>query len=314
MKVLTYKDVTKIQTRQIKAMGTTIDLLLPNGKSEEIFALMEKRIRDYEKRYSANDPSSELGEVNRNAGKNSVQVNKELYDLIKLGKKHSLEKGSHLNIAIGPLVQTWRIGFKDAKVPDEKEIKEVMALTDVTQIKLDDLTHSVFLLQKGMKIDLGSLAKGYIADLLVAELKALQVPFGLINLGGNILTFGESVHEDHLWRIGIQDPLQSRNHLKGLIQVKNKSVVTSGIYERTLTVGQHVYHHIFDPLTGYPVETPMASLTIVSDTSVAGEIWTTRLFGAENVIETVNQVSHIECLVILKNGQEFFSKNMPRYL
>lgn len=311
------KDVnTMVKSRQVRAMGTVIDILLPDETPEELMALAETRLHEYEYIFSANDASSELMKVNLNAEIKPVTVRPELFHLIKLGLSHSLSNHSRLNIAIGPLVQTWRIGFSDAKVPSQVEIQQQLALVDPKQVVLDEVQRTVFLTKAGMKLDLGSLAKGYIADLIVAELQQRGVQSGLLNLGGNILTFGASSHADGLWRIGIRDPSGGEADWKRLLKIRSQSVVTSGIYERTLQTANRSYHHIFDPLTGYPAETEVASLTIVSEKSVTGEIWTTRLFGypPAEILRQVNTLPEIEALILLKDGTEFLSMGLKKYL
>lgn len=304
------------KTRQIRAMGTVIDLMLLGDISEALMDLCVFRLREYEHRFSANDPTSELMAINLNAGIQPVIVQPELFQLIKLGREHSLVEKSLLNIAIGPLVQTWRIGFDDARVPDKSEISHALSLQSPQNIVLNEERQTVYLTTPEMKLDLGSLAKGYIADLLVAELKRRGVRAGILNLGGNVLTFGASKREDTLWRIGIRDPNGDTNSMKRVLKLKDKSVVTSGIYERTLQIAGQRYHHIFDPATGYPMETDLASLTILSNDSVTGELWTTRLFGlpVEDILREVNAFSDIEALILLKDGTEFLSSGMSAYL
>lgn len=294
-------------------MGTVIQLYLEHEFPEEIMAELIQRLKRYERRFSANDPDSELMAINKNAGIQAVSVHPELYKLIKIGKYHSCASDSHLNIAIGPLVQTWRIGFHDAKVPSADEIDNLLNKTNPEKIILDDVTHSVYLEEKGMFIDLGALAKGFIADLLVDYLKSVNVQTALINLGGNIFGLGPAIHhvKKH-WKIGVQDPVLPRNHFVTVLQIVNESVVTSGIYERLLKYKGKTYHHILDPQTGYPISTDVASLTIRSKKSVEGEIWTTRLYGkmAEEIINYINQLDGIEGLVITKDKKILHSNHM----
>src|SRR5699024_7226264 len=127
--------------------------------------------RIYEHRFSANDPTSELRVLTTNAGRQWTAVNSELFELIALGKAYSLLPNNNLNIALGPLVQQWRIGFSDAHVPDEMTIKNALTLTDPHKIELDQQHQMVYLAVAGMTLDLGSLAKGYIADLLADYLR-----------------------------------------------------------------------------------------------------------------------------------------------
>lgn len=305
-------------SKTVRMMGTTIDLTVTAAHQPgEIIDGLIERLEKYNLRFSANDETSELSAVNKLAGIKPIVVHKELFRLIQIGKRHSLAKGSLLNIAIGPLVKLWRIGFHDARVPSKAEINERLPLTNPEDIELDEAKQAVYLKTPGMEIDLGALAKGYIADRLLDYLKVAGAQSALLNLGGNVVTFGPQLQRaDSLWRIGIQNPKEPRGDLQVVLKVPEKSVVTSGIYERQLKKDDQVFHHIFDSLTGYPVETDIASLTIVSDLSVDGEIWTTRLFGQakEKIIEKVNELSAIEALVITKSGDLFWSNGLDAYL
>lgn len=300
------------KTQTIHLMGTVIDLMVDSPNAEEVLYNLVKRLKIYEHRFSANDNSSELMAVNLASGKHPVKVHPELFQLIQYGKQESLAPHSYLNIAIGPLVQTWRIGFSNAKVPEKKVIDHCLTLIDPNQITLNPETQEVYLEKPGMLLDLGALAKGYIADLLVDYLKKEKVHCALLNLGGNIITFGPSYHPDTLWKIGVRRPGEKRNDLAFLLPVKNQSVVTSGIYERTLQKNGTSYHHILNPQTGYPVKTKLASLTIVSEKSVVGEMYTTKLFGWEplEIIHYLNQLPKVEGALITQDGAYHFSDGL----
>lgn len=300
-------------SRSIRLMGTTIDTKIWHDNPEPILDQVEELLYLYKDRFSANDLTSELMEINLNAGVQPVPVAPDLYELIALGKEHSCASGSHLNITIGPLVQAWRIGFSDAKVPSEGTIQEKLSLIDPKEIELDEVTQSVYLKKEGMALDLGALAKGYIADRIVEHLKRVGVTSGLINLGGNVLTFGPAMHnEDGLWRIGIQNPTLPRGNNVAVIKIGEESVVTSGVYERTFEFEGRTYHHIFDSQTGYPVATDVASLTIVSEKSVDGEIWTTRLFGCPvlDIYQAVVAQEGIEAIIITKQNQLIYTPGL----
>ena len=229
---------------------------------------------------------------------------------------HSQAKNSHLNIAIGPLVQTWRIGFSDARRPAPEEIEQALLKIDPQQIQLDQENYTVFLKRPGMKIDLGALAKGYSADLIATYLRGKGIKDALIDLGGNILTVGQHPVKQQSWRIGIQNPVEKRGQHLLVLSVKDKSVVTSGIYERHLEVDDQSFHHIFDSATGYPVETDLASITIISDRSVDGEIWTTRLFGDSptSILNTVESLPGIETLLVSQSGKIAYTNGLQSYL
>lgn len=254
--------------------------------------------------------------INNNAGIKPIQVHPDLFELITIGKEHSLARPSNLNIAIGPLVQTWRIGFSDAKLPSPSEISEAMILSDPTHILLDSNKQSVFLNQIGMKIDLGALAKGYIADKIMTYLKNEMIDSAIINLGGNVLVHGDNPNRSEgYWVIGIQHPKKKRGKNIGTVKIKNQSVVTSGTYERRLIIDDKEYHHIFDRQTGYPIQTEMASISIVSKQSVDCEIWTTRLFGLsiKEALDILNAVSYIEGIIITKDDRIYLSDGLKHH-
>lgn len=299
-------------SHSLRLMGASIHLTIFHEDAQNLLLQSEQLLHLYKNRFSANDADSELMEINLQAGKKAVQVHPELFELIDLGKKHSIAANSHLNIAIGPLVQTWRIGFSDAKLPSEEEIQRLLKITDPEEIVLNDSNREVYLSKEGMRIDLGALAKGYIADKLKEFLVEQGVQSGIIDLGGNILTIGENPTFHRPWRIGIQNPVLDRGEHVAVIEVSDASVVTSGIYERQLVVDGKTYHHIFDRTTGYPMETEVASITIVAEKSVDCEIWTTRLFGQNpyDIIEEIEQQPGLEAFVITKNQKMMYTSGI----
>ena len=306
----------ELTSRSERLMGSTITVSISHQQADQILADCFSLLRSYEHRFSANDPSSELMEVNQKAGIEPVKVHPDLFSLIALGTSHSQAQGSHLNIAIGPLVQTWRIGFSEARKPNQGEIEQALKIIDPHQICLDPDHQTVFLKRKGMKIDLGALAKGFSADLLASYLRSQGIEQALIDLGGNILTLGLNPVSHRPWRIGIQNPQLPRGEHLLVLSVTGKSVVTSGTYVRHLDVDGQSFHHIFDPQTGYPVETELASLTIISDRSVDGEIWTTRLFGEEptDILKIVETLPGIDAILVYQSGRLAYTSGLHDYL
>lgn len=297
-------------------MGTTIDIQINSKNAQKQIQEVIEVLELYKNRFSANDFNSELMAINNNAGIKPIQVHPDLFELITIGKEHSLARPSNLNIAIGPLVQTWRIGFSDAKLPSPSEISEAMILSNPTHILLDSKNQSVFLNQIGMKIDLGALAKGYIADKIMTYLKNEMIDSAIINLGGNVLVHGDNPNRSEgYWVIGIQHPKKKQGQNIGAVKIKNQSVVTSGTYERRLIIDDKEYHHIFDRQTGYPIQTEMASISIVSKQSVDCEIWTTRLFGLsiKEALDILNAVSYIEGIIITKDDRIYLSDGLKHH-
>ncbi|RAA71236.1 FAD:protein FMN transferase, partial [Burkholderia multivorans] len=170
---------------------------------------------------------------------------------------------------------------------------------------------TVYLKVPGMEIDLGAIAKGYFADRLKDYFVSQGVQTGIIDLGGNVLTIGHPINKDK-WTVGIQQPDSERGGLVGVVEIAGQSVVTSGIYERYFYKGDKLYHHISDSKTGYPVEGGIASITIVSDQSIDGEIWTTVCFAMSinQAIAVLNEIPGIEAVIISKDGEVFTTQRM----
>ena len=292
-------------SRQLHLMGTVITLWVQAKQPEVLLDQAAQRLKQDEYRFSANADDSELMQINHAAGHHGVQVTSDLFELITIGKRESLRPNSALNIAIGPLVQTWRIGFDNARHPTDSQIQAKLPLIDPEQIQLDDETQSVFLTRTGMAIDLGALAKGYFANQIISMFKQAQADAGYIDLGGNVMTFGRNPHHvDGNWRIGIQNPFLSRGNPALTLNLQNVSVVTSGIYERVMQWQGHQYHHVLDRYTGYPIPTDLASLSIITPRSLDGEIWTTRLFGTApvDIIHLIDQTPQTQAVVITSKG------------
>ena len=264
------------------ALGTSITLQIFGTQKRDLLQKSFELIDHYEDLLTVNRDESEVMDINHAAGDHPVQVSSPVYGLVKLAVEKSRENFG-FNALIGPVVKLWHIGFKGAHVPKDSEIKERMLLTDPFKVVLNDQDQTVFLKMKGMELDLGGIAKGWIADRIRDLWLAYGVEAGIINLGGNILLVGDSPKRANgQWVIGIQDPKEPRGDNITSVMVSQCSAVTSGTYERYLVVDGHRYHHLIDPRTGYPVETDLAGVTTFTKTSVEAEIECKRLFFASH--------------------------------
>lgn len=268
------------QVGQHHALGTSITLQIFGALDKSVINDSFTLIDHYEDLLTVNRDESEVMDVNHAAGKHPVQVSSGTYDLIKLAVEES-RKNFGFNALIGPVVKLWAIGFKDAHVPTDDQIKERMKLIDPFSVDLNDADQTVFLKKSGMELDLGGIAKGWIADRIKDYWMAYGVHAGIINLGGNILLVGDSPKRaSGQWSVGVQDPKEPRGNNIASVMVPQCSAVTSGTYERYLEVDGHKYHHLIDPRTGYPVETNLAGVTTFTKYSVEAEIECKRLFFA----------------------------------
>ena len=296
----------------IHLMGTKISLYVKGEDAKKLVTDACAMLVHYEKVFSANSDSSQLAMLKKSASTTPQVVDPELYELIKQGKRHSMGDNTYLNIAIGPLIKLWKIGFKEANVPDIEAIMNILELLNPENIQLDDDKKTVFFLKKGLEIDLGCIAKGYFCDKIMDFFKASGAISAMIDIGGNVLVFGESPSNAAEWNVGIQNPFLPRGNSVALVKIKNQSVVTSGIYERVFENNGTKYHHIFDSKTGYPIENKIASLTIIADKSLDCDIYTTKLFGLEaaSIIHQINQMKDMSAIVITVDGNIAYTNNL----
>lgn len=299
-------------TKIIYLMGTKISLYIKGDVTEKLLEKAEDMLIHYEEVFSANSDNSPLAMLKKTASLAPQEVDAQLYELIKIGKKHSLCENTYLNIAIGPLIKLWRIGFEEAHVPEKEAIAPVLELLKPENIQLDDEKKTVYFLKKGIEIDLGAIAKGYFADKVMELFKENGAVSAMVDMGGNVLVFGESPSEGGDWNVGIQNPFLPRGNAVALVKIKDQSVVTSGIYERVFEKDGCKYHHIFDSKTGYPIESNIASLTIIADKSLDCDIYTTKLFGldAASIIHRVNRIEGMGAVVITVDGKLAYTDNL----
>ena len=292
-------------------MSTPVSITIYDGGSENILDKAFEKVEEVEELVSINKENTEISELNKNAGIEKVKLSDISYDILKKGLEYSKLSNGSYDITIGPLVKLWNIGFEDAKVPSKDEINEVIGSIDYNNIEINDSTKEVFLTKKGMEIDLGSIAKGYIADEIANILKQEGVNRAIIDLGGNIYALG-SKSSDSNWKIGIQNPFNDRGEVVGAIEVSDKTVVTSGIYERFIEEDGVKYHHILNPKTGYPYETDIAGVSIIADESIDADALSTLTFtkGVEEGLRFIEGLDNLDAIFITNDKKIYITKNI----
>lgn len=260
-------------------LGTYVRIRVYDEGKESALKPAFDRVKELGDKITINQKGSEIDEVNEQAGIKPVKVSDDVYTLVKRAYEYSQDSQGGFDMAIGAITQLWRIGFDDARKPSQEEIDQALKLVDYHKIELNDKEKTVYLKEKGMIIDLGAIAKGYITDEVVKVLKKQGVTTAIVDLGGNVYVLGHSPRgENQDWTVGIQDPNMARGSVLGSIKERNKTLVTSGIYERYLEVDGKKYHHLFDPKTGYPFDNDIASVTIITDKSIDGDGLSTAVF------------------------------------
>jgi thiamine biosynthesis lipoprotein len=293
-------------------LGTIVDITIYDKQDEAIIDKALDRIREIESRMTINNAdTSEIIALNEAAGTSAVKVNSDTFDVLERGKYYSELSKGRFDITVGPLVKLWNIGTDYAAVPDPNILKEKLQLIDFSKLQLDRSTLTAKLDDPGMQVDLGAIAKGYAADEVAEILKENGVQHAIINLGGNVLTIGGNM-KGNPWKIGIQDPFNPRGEFMGIITIEDKTVVTSGTYERYFEQDGKRYHHILDPRTGYPTDNEVASVSIITNKSMDGDGNSTSvlLLGLEEGMKFVESQEGVDAIFVTNDKKVYITSGL----
>ncbi|MDR3270590.1 MAG: FAD:protein FMN transferase [Peptococcaceae bacterium] len=218
---------------------------------------------------------SEVCRINASAGEQPVAVGQEIALLLQKSQEYYTLSGGVFRAAIGPLMDLWGIGTDHARVPDDAELAAVLPFIYQENVVYDPQAGTVYLLEAGMSLDFGGIAKGYATDLAAEALRDQGIQHALLDAGGNVYAVG-SKPDGNPWRIGIRDPRRD-GEILGVVEVADQAVVTSGDYERYFVVDGIRYHHILDPRDGKPARAAQQT-TVVAPSSLEADALSTITF------------------------------------
>ena len=249
--------------------------------------------RSYELVFSRTDPRSELYQLN--SGQRTT-VSDELAEVIQVGLQYGTLSGGAFDITAGALSDLWQFTAPDPAVPDAQAVEEALSHVDWRSVTVEG--NSVTM-PAGTVIDLGGIAKGYIADRVADYLREAGVTSAIINLGGNLYCLGTKPDGSN-FQVGIQYPYQQENISIATVEVHDLSVVTSGVYQRYFEEDGKLYHHILDTKTGYPVENTLLSVSVLSSSSVDADALTTTCFalGLEKGMALVDSLPNVYAIFV----------------
>lgn len=301
----------KVFSKTEVVMGTIAEIKIIDDdpiRAEETIKKCFDRIREIEEKMSFRNPKSELSFLNRNAGK-KIKVSKGLFYVLEKSLTYSKLSDGAFDITIGPLTELW--GFDEEKkiIPSRHEIAQKAILVNYQNVKLNPHKREVLLKLKGMKIDLGGVAKGYAVEEAMEIIKKAKIKDALVDIGRNIKVIGKNPYGKS-WKIGIQHP-RKKDELLSILSLENTAVATSGDYEHFFIHKGRRYHHILDPKSGYPTNICI-SVTIIAPSAMIADILSTAVFvlgevaGMELIekLETVEGVIVTESNIRLSSGLE----------
>jgi thiamine biosynthesis lipoprotein len=253
-----------------------------NAQADSVFKL----IQYYENKLSTYKEDSYVWNIN-NAEVDSFAMDADVYEILTRSEKLFLLTNKKYDVTIGEIADLW--DFENEVVPTDKQIKEAQKTIGFDRVKFNE---KYLIKPRGMKINLGSVAKGFILDKVAEHLESRNVISGYVNAGGDIRFFGNQEKQS----IGIRHP--RKGDIIGTIAVNSGSVVTSGDYERFFIKDNRRYHHIIDPITGYPADNSV-SITVIADNGEDADIFSTALFllKPEKAIELAEKFDNVEAII-----------------
>ncbi|MBR6028809.1 MAG: FAD:protein FMN transferase [Clostridia bacterium] len=253
----------------------------------------------YEALLSKTVTGSDVDRINRAEGQ-IVTVDPETWEILRSAKEYSALTGGAFSVTIAPVTALWDFTGGTERMPTEDELAAALPLVDDSLLELGD--RYTVRLPAGMQVDLGGIAKGYIAD-QAAALARDRCTAAVLNFGGNVYTVGRKP-DGSLFRVGVTDPKQAAGSSICVLSVGDATVVTSGIYERCFEKDGVSYHHILDPQTGYSAMTDLASATIVCGSSMQADAFATAciVLGQEAALDLLSNCG-LDGLLIDRDNQ-----------
>lgn len=266
---------------------------------------VDAALHDIENRMSLYIDDSEIAALNQNAGRAYVPLSEDTYELLERCAAYGAETDGVFDVTIAPVARTWGITRGRVYIPDDADIARQLKLVDYRDILLDPETHSAMLRREGQSVDLGGIAKGFACSVADRIARASGVESGYISIGGNIMTIGQKPVTGQSgrtatrpFRFGLRDPRGGENDYIAAVILEDTTMATSGDYERYFMKDDVRYHHILDPATGYPAQTDLWSVSVVSQDGAYADFMSTYLFikGRAFALERLNS---FDCGLIL---------------
>ncbi len=289
---------------------TAVTITLYDKDKRELLDNCFSFCETFENQISRTIENSEISQINHAKGK-PVKVSDTTLELLEKGIYYSELTNGAFDITIAPLSDLWNFKTEVPALPSESDIHATLSHVNYQNIIIDG--NYVSLSDPYAAIDLGGIAKGYIADYLKEYLVKNNVKSAIINLGGNVLTIGTKP-DGSPFQIGIQKPFDEQNTSITSVASIGSSIVTSGVYERYFELQDTIYHHILDTSSGYPCDTGLLSVTIISEHSVDGDALSTSCFalGYENALKLIQTLDNVDAIFITENYEILDTRSLNK--
>ena len=300
-------------------LNTAVTVTIYDSNDKKLLTECMNLCDKYEKIFSRTASDSELYQLNHRelapveGTEDTYQVSDDLAELVSEGLDYSQLSEGAFDIAIEPLTSLWDFTAEDPQVPKDSLIQAALPKCDYHNISVNKTKNEITLKTADTAIELGAIAKGYIADRLRDYLVSQNVKSAIINLGGNVLCIGEKP-DNSAFKIGIQKPFADRSETIAVMDIRDKSVVSSGIYERCFEQNGTLYHHLLNPETGYPYDNGLIAVTIISDKSVDGDALSTTCFalGLEDGMKLAESLDDVQAFFVTSDYEIHYTKDFQK--
>ena len=301
-----FKKTTRLMGNQFEFTVITAS----ENEAEKLFEVAITEIQRIEKLLTTFSNDSITAKINEMAGIQAVEVDEEVFQLIKRAQFISKITQGAFDISYGSLDKKfWNFDLQMTSLPNPNEAKKSVALINYENIILDESNQTVFLKNKGMRIGFGGIGKGYAAEMAKKKLIEANVESGIVNASGDLTAWGFQENGEP-WTIGIADPNQ-KNAIFSAFKINNRAVATSGNYEKFVIINNKKYSHTIDPKTGYPVS-GIKSVTILAENAEIADALATpvTVMGIDIGLDFINQLKNIGCIIVDDNNKTYFSNNI----
>ena len=254
-------------------------------------------------------PTTQISQVSKNAGIQPVKVDKEVYDLVQRALKISQLTSGAFDISYASMDKIWKFDGSMKAMPTPEAIKQSVARIGYQKIVLDAKAQTIYLKEKGMKLGLGGIGQGYIADKIKDLLLSKGCTSGIVNVSGDINAWGYQT-TGKPWTVAIVNPM-NKSKVFATFPLENSAVETSGSYEKFVVFDGKRYSHIIDPRTGYPAQGVVSVSVFAKQTEIADALATgIFVLGVDVGLNLVNQLKGIGCIIVDDKGEIHTSKNI----
>lgn len=323
------KELTRYESEFIMLFDTAtriVGFAQSKEKFTEYSQVIYDNLKEYHQLYDIYNDYEDINNIktiNDNAGIKPVKVDKRIIDLLKFSKDLYEKTNGKTNIAFGSVLKIWHEyrteGIEDpdnAALPSEDELRRAFEHTNIEDIVIDEELSTVFLKDPLMSLDVGSIAKGYATEQVSKTVKDSGMTSGLLSVGGNIRAINNNVTTNAPWNVGIQNPEASTGQsVIEIVKLENRSLVTSGDYERYYTVDGEKYNHIIDPDTLYPSKY-FTSVSIICKDSGVADALSTAIFCMpfEEGVRLINSMPETEAMWIFSDKTIKYSDNFESFI